>query len=107
MTLENFKQIISQDRLTLVDFYATWCGPCRATHLILDKLEQEFVDDGDVIRIDIDHPEKVELVRNYRIMSVPTLFLFRKGRKLWRESGVLSLESLADMVHRYRKVEVF
>ena len=107
MTIDNFKAIISNDRLILVDFYATWCGPCRATHLILDKLEQAFVDDVDIIRIDIDHPDNVELVRYYRIMSVPTLILFRKGRKLWRESGVLSVESLADLIYGYRRVEVF
>ena len=107
MTIDNFKAIISNDRLILVDFYATWCGPCRATHLILDKLEQAFVDDVDIIRFDIDHPDNVELVRYYRIMSVPTLILFRKGRKLWRESGVLSVESLADIIYRYRRVEVF
>ena len=107
MRLEDFKTIISRDSLTLIDFYATWCGPCRATHKILDRLEQELTGEVDVLRIDIDHPDNVELVREYRIMSVPTLMLFRKSRKLWRESGVLSVDSIADVVRRYRRVEVF
>ena len=107
MTLDNFKAIVSHERLILVDFYATWCGPCRAMHLILDKLEQELADRVEVLRIDIDHPDNVELVHHYRIMSVPTLVLFFRGRKLWRESGVLSVETLIDVVRRYEQIEMY
>lgn len=107
MTVENFQTIVANDRLILVDFYATWCGPCRAMHHTLDRVEEQMSGQVDVIRIDIDHPDNVDLVYRYRIMSVPTLFLFRKGRKLWRESGVLSLESLVEVVRRYERVEIF
>ena len=107
MTLDNFKAIISHERLILVDFYATWCGPCRAMHLILDKLEQELADRVEVLRIDIDHPDNVELVNHYRVMSVPTLVLFFRGRRLWRECGVLSVETLIDVVRRYEQIEMY
>jgi thioredoxin 1 len=61
----------------------------------------------DIIRIDIDHHENTDLVNHYRIMAVPTLILFRRGQRLWRESGVLTVETLAEIIRRYDKVEVY
>lgn len=107
MTIQDFNAIIAHDRLTLVDFYATWCGPCKATHSILDRIEQVMRNSVDVIRIDIDHHENTDLVNHYRIMAVPTLILFRRGQRLWRESGVLSVETIAEIIRRYNKVEVY
>ena len=107
MTLQDFNAIISHDRLTLVDFYATWCGPCKATHKILDRLEETMNGTLDGIRIDIDHYENTDLVNHYRIMAVPTLILFRRGQRLWRESGVLTVETLAEIIRRYDRVEVY
>ena len=106
MTLRDFNAITSHNKLTLVDFYASWCGPCKATHHILDRLEELMGDTVDVLRIDIDRYENTELVEHFRIMAVPTLMLFRCGRKLWRECGVLTVESLADMINRYEQIEV-
>lgn len=105
MTLQEFSDITSRDTLTLVDFYATWCGPCRAMHPVLDKLAAEAGDAVDIRRIDIDKPENAELVRHHRIMAVPTLILFRKGRNVWRQSGVIPLETLSDVIKRNEKVE--
>ena len=107
MTLQDFNNIISHERLTLVDFYATWCGPYKATHKILDRLEEVMIDTLDIIRIDIDHHENTELVNHYRIMAVPTLMLFRRGQRLWRESGVLTVETLAEIIRRYDKIEAY
>ena len=107
MTLQDFNNIISHERLTLVDFYATWCGPCKAPHKIRDRLEEVMIDTLDIIRIDIDHHENTELVNHYRIMAVPTLMLFRRGQRLWRESGVLTVETLAEIIRRYDKIEAY
>ena len=107
MTLQDFNTIVSHERLTLVDFYATWCGPCKATHKILDRLEETMNGTLDIIRIDIDHHENTDLVNHYRIMAVPTLILFRRGQRLWRECGVLTVETLAEIIRRYDKVETY
>lgn len=76
-------------------------------HPVLDKLAEEADGMVDIRRIDIDKPENVEAVRQHKIMAVPTLILFRKGRILWRESGVVPLKTLLEVVRRYDKVEVF
>lgn len=107
MTLSEFNTITSHNKLTLVEFFASWCGPCRAMHKTLDNLEEQICGTADIVRIDIDYYDHVELVEHFRIMAVPTLILFRNGRKLWRESGVLSLESLAEVIYRYERVELF
>ena len=107
MTLREFNAIMAHNKLTLVDFYASWCGPCKAMHYTLDRLEERMRGLVDVVRIDIDHFENAELVEHFRIMAVPTLMIFLSGRKLWRESGVLSLESLSEVVYRYERVEAF
>ena len=100
MTLQEFNTITAHDRLTLVDFYAVWCGPCKA---ILDELEERMCGRVDVLRIDIDYHGNAELVNHFRIMAVPTMMLFRRGRRLWRESGVLKVESLIDVIRRHEE----
>lgn len=107
MTLRDFNTITSHNKLTLIEFFASWCGPCKAMHYTLDRLEEKMRGMVDVVRIDIDHHDNAELVEHFRIMAVPTMMLFRSGRKLWRESGVLSVDSLADVIYRYERVESF
>ncbi len=107
MTLTEFDGLTGRDTLTLIDFYATWCGPCRAMHTVLDKLAETARESVDIRRVDIDRHENVDVVRQHRVMAVPTLILFRKGRVLWRGSGVMPLETLAEVVKRYDRVEAF
>lgn len=107
MTINEFNSLTVRNRLVLVDFYATWCGPCKAMHPILDAIEQQFGSSVDVLRVDVDQYESVGLVQHFRVMSVPTLMFFRRGRMLWRNSGMVTLETLVDIIRRYDKVEVY
>ena len=85
--MKDFDKIIWRDALTLVDFFAPWCGPSQAIHPEIDKFQKRMNGRADVYRMDIDDPDLAEVVRRYNIMSVPTLMFFRRGEVLWRESG--------------------
>jgi thioredoxin 1 len=90
--METFSQIISRNQLVLVDFYATWCGPCKMMHPVLEQLKEKQADRLRIIKIDVD--KNPSLATQYQIQSVPTLIAFREGNVLWRQSGALSLSQL-------------
>lgn len=97
--MENFKDIINSDQLTLVDFFATWCGPCKMMHPVLEQLKEELGESIRIIKLDVDNNESLSVV--YRIQSVPTLMLFRKGEVLWRQSGARSLSELKAVIQSF------
>lgn len=90
--METFSQIISGNQLVLVDFYATWCGPCKMMNPVLEQLKEKQADRLRIIKIDVD--KNPSLATQYQIQSVPTLIAFREGNVLWRQSGALSLSQL-------------
>jgi thioredoxin 1 len=98
--MENFNDIINSEQLTLVDFFATWCGPCKMMHPVLEQLKDELGESIRIIKIDVDTNNS--LAMNYRVQSVPTLMLFRKGEMLWRQSGALRLNDLKAIVSQYQ-----
>ena len=100
-SMEKLNEIINGSQLTLVDFFATWCGPCKMMHPVLEQLKEEMGDSLRIIKIDIDKNEA--LMEQYRIQSVPTLMLFRKGDALWRQSGTMSLSDLKKVVNSYQE----
>lgn len=107
MNVNDFNSLIAQSDPTLVDFYATWCGPCKAMTPAVDKLTTAMEGRATVIKIDIDNREHSEIVRRYNIVSVPTFILFRNGEVVWRESGVMPYERLEDTVRRYETVKSY
>ncbi|MBP5703261.1 MAG: thioredoxin [Paludibacteraceae bacterium] len=97
--MENFSDIIKSDKLTLVDFFATWCGPCKMMHPILEQLKEEKGDSIRILKIDVDDNE--DLSMQYNIQSVPTLMLFKNGEIVWRQSGAKSLNELKSLIAQF------
>lgn len=97
--MENFNDIINSNQLTLIDFYATWCGPCKMMHPVLEQLKSELGDTLRIIKLDVDKNEA--LASQYRIQSVPTLMLVKGGEIVWRQSGAMRLGDLKMIVSQF------
>lgn len=98
--MENFNDIINGNQLTLVDFFATWCGPCKQMHPVLEQLKASEGENLRIIKLDVDKNEA--LASAYRIQSVPTLMLFRNGELLWRQSGAMNLADLKALLYGFQ-----
>lgn len=96
--MESFSDVISNSTPVLVDFYATWCQPCKMMHPVLEDLKAQYKDRLRVIKIDVDKHQ--DIAGLYRIQSVPTLMIFRNGQQLWRQSGAMSLGDLNSIVSK-------
>lgn len=97
ITSDNFQQEVMQsDKPVLVDFFATWCGPCQMLSPIVDEVAEE-VTDKKVCKIDID--ESPELAQKFGVMSVPTLILFKDGEVVKKESGARPKKSVLDIIN--------
>ena len=93
----SFKDIIDSEKPVLVDFWATWCGPCIAMQPILKEVADKVSDNAKVIKIDVD--KNPQIASQYSIQSIPTLILFKKGKILWRVSGMQSTHQLVSVIN--------
>lgn len=97
--MNDFNDIIRDRKPTLVDFYATWCGPCKMQAPILDKVKEKVGDTANIIKIDIDRNEQI--AARYRVMSVPTIILFKDGEPVWRTVGVQQMDLLVAKIKEH------
>ena len=94
--METFYDVVAGSQLVLVDFFATWCQPCKMMHPILKQVKDVLGDHIRIIKIDVDTHSA--LASKYQIQSVPTLMLFRKDEVLWRTSGVMQKAELLGTI---------
>ncbi len=94
---DNFNEKISQDKLVLVDFFATWCMPCRMLAPILEELSAKYTD-IDFCKVDID--ESMDIAKEYRIFSVPSVLLFKKGEKIDSIIGFNNEETVIEFLEK-------
>ncbi len=97
--MEKFEDIIRSDKPVLIDFFATWCGPCKMMHPVLESLAASVGEKARIIKIDIDKNQQLASI--YNVRSVPTLMVFKNGELQWRQSGVQSEEALRQVLEQY------
>lgn len=97
--MEKFTELIKSEKPILIDFYAEWCGPCKAMMPILEKVKESIGDKARIVKIDVD--QFSSLAEEYRIQTVPTFIIFKNGEPLWRHSGMIAEKELTVMLEKY------
>ena len=92
----SFNKIINSETPVLVDFFADWCGPCKMLAPILKQVKEELGDAVKIIKIDVDKNQP--LAAKYQVRGVPTMLLFKKGKQVWRQSGVLQKNEIINII---------
>jgi len=92
----NFDTIIKSEKPVLIDFFATWCGPCKTLAPILKEVKDNLGEEITIIKIDVDKNQP--LASKYQVRGVPTMILFQDGKQLWRQSGVLSKQEIIKTI---------
>jgi len=91
-----FSDIVKSEIPTLVDFHAIWCGPCKTMHPIMDRLKDDLGCKIRILKIDID--KNPDVAEKFKVRSVPTFVLFKKGEILWRQSGAMDINTLKNKI---------
>lgn len=95
----NLIKSIKSDKLTLVNFHATWCGPCKMMKPYLDEVADKYKDDINYERIDVD--QNTDLARQFDIRSVPTTIILKDGETKWRHSGVFPAKDIMLLIDQH------
>ena len=96
-TNTTFAELLQDEKLVVVDFWATWCGPCRMLSPLLDEVEKEMEDKITVVKVNVDDADEVAM--QYRIMNIPTLLFFKNGQIVDKTVGALPKNVLIDKIN--------
>jgi thioredoxin 1 len=96
---ESLQTVLNDNKPVLVDFFAEWCGPCKAQAPVLKEVKSAIGDNVRIIKIDVD--KSPAIAQQYQISGVPTLIRFRNGRPVWRQSGVVSKGQLVEVIQAH------
>lgn len=102
--MDKFNQLISGSKPVLVDFFATWCGPCQMLAPILHDVKTDMGDKITIIKIDVDKNQQLMASPQFQVKGVPTLMLFQNGKMLWRQSGVLQKDDIIRTINQHAQV---
>ena len=98
--MDKFNEIINSDKPVLVDFFAEWCGPCKTMAPILKDVKTQMGEKSTIIKIDVD--KNPEAASAYQVRSVPTLIIFKNGKPLWKQAGVVSANELIRLFNQFQ-----
>jgi len=95
----NFNQLINGDKPVLIDFHATWCGPCKSQDMVIKDLAKDLSGKIRIIKIDVDKNQAI--AQRYHINGVPNLALFNKGQLIWQEAGLKTKTQLSAVIQQF------
>ena len=98
---QKFQELIQSERPVLIDFFATWCQPCKVQSSVLNSVKEQVGDKARIVKIDVDQFPTIASENGVR--GVPTLAIFKNGKLLWKESGVHDVNSLVGLLEQYSK----
>ncbi len=96
---QKFQELIQSERPVLIDFFATWCQPCKVQSSVLHTVKENIGDSARIVKIDIDQFPQIAAENSVR--GVPTLAIYKEGKLLWKESGVHDVNTLTNLLKQY------